>query len=380
MNNRNTILVISDWYHPGYRAGGPVQSVYNLSKLLSRNFVVKVVTRNRDLNSVVPYDGIEPNTWINLEENHLVMYLNEEGQTVKNIKSLIEEEKDNIILINGLYSFKFSVLPAFFCLSLGVKRYYISVRGMLHKSALSVKPFKKQLFLAFARGFGLYKKAVMLATSDKESVEIRNVLGQSNIKVAPNIPLFPNAFSSGNQFRDKGKLRILVLGRIAPEKNTILLIQALKGIKEPCIVTFCGASIDNQYFSLFISGLADLPANIEHHYIPELPHNQIGELFDNTDLMVMPSLGENFGHAIFESFVHSVPVIIGNNTPWSGIEERLAGVEVDPKSVEQLQAALRKFSHMDDNVYMQWRKGAFETAQSYFADNNFEDIYLRLFS
>ena len=77
----------------------------------------------------------------------------------------------------------------------GVSKCYIAVRGMLHASALSVKPVKKQLFLAFVRGLGLYKSKTMLASSDEEVSLIKRVLGpQTNVSLLPNLPISPPAF------------------------------------------------------------------------------------------------------------------------------------------------------------------------------------------
>ena len=73
-----TILIFTDWYIPGYKAGGPVQSIYNLTQLLSKYFIVRIVTTNKDLNSSEPYPGIEPNTWIMLDNNQFVLYLNQD--------------------------------------------------------------------------------------------------------------------------------------------------------------------------------------------------------------------------------------------------------------------------------------------------------------
>ncbi len=381
MNSSKTILIFSDWYHPGFRAGGPVQSVFNLANLLSRYFVVKVVTRITDLNSSEHYPGIQANVWTTIGENHFVQYLDQEGLKNNYIKQLIKQNSGNIIFINGLYSFKFSVLPSFYSLVFKAAHVFIAVRGMLHQSALSVKPVKKQVFLAFARGFGLYKNASMLASSDKEKIEISRILGKVRMEFAPNIPLLPrDSFVQDRGFKDEGKIRFLFLGRIAPEKNPLALVEALNLIKAPCCVIFCGTGLDRQYLSSFMEKLNSLPENIEHRYIPEMPHALIGDLLDHTDVMVLPSLGENFGHAIFESFVHSVPVIIGNNTPWSGIEEKHAGIEVDPQDINQLKQAMEKFIAMDQEGFQTWRKGAYESSKAYFRDNNFEEIYLRLFS
>ena len=359
-----------------------MQSVYNLASMLSRHFDVKVVTRNTDMNSVVPYPGIEPNAWVKIGDNHSVQYLDAEHSNRKYIRRLVKDNKDNIILINGLFSLKYSLLPTWYAVALGARHCFIAVRGMLHNSALSVKPIKKQVFLAFARGYGLYKHATLLATNDKETAEIRQSLGNVKIQQAPNIPLVPmESFDDTRPFRDKkGRLRLLFLGRIAQEKNPIGLLNALKLVDEPCVVTFCGTSVDEEYVARFDRESKGLPAHIEFVRMHEIPHDEIGKLLDEADIMVLPSLGENFGHAIFESFVHAVPVIIGNNTQWSGIRELKAGFEVEPENAGQLADAIKFFAGIGQDEYLGWRKGAFGVAKAYFEKNNFEQVYLKLFS
>jgi glycosyltransferase involved in cell wall biosynthesis len=380
-HSQKTILMFSDWYYPGFKAGGPVQSAFNLAELLSKDFIVKVVTRITDLDDTNPYPNVEANTWTELEKNHFVLYLSPDKITSKYIKSLIEKEQYNILLINGLYSFYFSVLPTYYALIFKVSQVYIAVRGMLHRSALSVKPFKKQVFLAFARGFGLYRNFTMLATSEQERQEISRTLGRVKIQIAPNIPLLPSGEEKlPLKQRSREKLRILFLGRISPEKDPLTLIKALHLVNFPCEVTFCGAHLDKEYFARFSEQLKNLPAHIQTSYIAELPHKRIKDLFEQSDLMVMPSLGENFGHAIFESFVFAVPVIIGNNTPWTGIREKHAGIEIVPGNEKELSEVMRYFFEMDDAHYDLWRNGAFNMSKTYFRDNNFSEIYLRLFS
>jgi glycosyltransferase involved in cell wall biosynthesis len=377
-----TILIFTDWYVPGFRAGGPIQSVYNLSLLLSKHFKVKVVCRDRDLSALESYSNIEVNTWLELGPQHHVMYLDAKGQCVSSIKQIIKDNKENTLIINGLYSFKFSILPAFLSSYFNIKNTFISVRGMLHQSALTVKPFKKQLFLAFSRGFGLYKKAVLLATNQAEYEEIKRIFPRLQIQIAPNIPMHPELvkFQTGNFKNDNQIVRFLFLGRLAPEKNPLAVLQAFQKIKSPCQVTFCGSARDSSYLETFKSAMRLMPSHIDCRHIDEVPHTQITEILTANDVMILPSLGENFGHAIFESFLHGIPVIIGNNTPWKNMQDLKAGLEVDPIDIEAIQSAIKVFLEMDPNTYKVWQTGAKAMAENYFNDNNFEELYLQLFS
>ncbi len=373
------IIIFTDWYKPGFKAGGPVQSVYNLSELLSKNYKVKVVTRITDLNDSEPYKGIKANEWLTIETNHQVMYLSAEKVGLKIIKSLVKENKDKIILINGIYSFYFSFLPALFCVIFSVKKVFIAIRGMLHASALSVKPLKKQVFLSFARGFGLYNKATLLATNEEEVREIKRTFSESTIKIAPNIPLVYKPINSIGYAKNR-VFTIAFIGRIAPEKNPLTVVEALAKLDVPCKAIFCGGSINKEYLETFKSLLSKLPYTVKHEYHPNVPHHQVLEIIQSLDVMVLPSLGENFGHAIYESFVKGVPVIIGNNTPWKGIESQKGGFEIEPTDANALSDKLKFFASLDSETMLTWKMGANSIAKDYCEKNNFEQTYLNLFS
>lgn len=378
-----TIYIFTDWYIPAYKAGGPIQSVYNLATLLSKSFKVRIVTRISDYGSNKPFEGVVPNQWSTLGPGHEVMYLSSEGVNFGSIRKICLSAKNDIILINGIFSFYFSILPLFYSGYYNIQKTFVAVRGMLHQSALDVKPLKKQIFLAFARGFGLYKRTTLLSTSEYENVEINKCLGKVNIAYGPNIPVQPLNYSHASEkgFKDEnGHLRLVFIGRISPEKNPLGLVKSLQLLNYPVSVLFVGSSIDVAYQGSFETELKRLPETVKYEWIKELPHPEIQKLFSRFDLMVLPSLGENFGHAIFESLASGTPVIIGNNTPWKNIESRKAGLEVDPENERELAASITMFNEMKSEDFKQWQSGALEMANNYFNRNNFEKLYLTLFS
>ncbi len=380
-NNLKEILIFTDWYYPGFKAGGPIQSVYNLANLLSLQTNVKVVTRNTDYGSATEYSEIKPNTWFTLSKNHQVMYLSKSNLGFKTIKSIIKESNDKVIIINGIFSFWFSILPLFFANITSISNIFISVRGMLHQSALSIKPTKKLMFLAFARGIDLYKKTTFLATSEHEKNEIYRYFSKSTIQIVPNIPMYPihSIELDNKQWRSSDKsLRLLFLGRISPEKNPLTLLNALKNTPLKIHVHFVGSCIDSHYQQLFESSLKELPVNIHSKWTKEIPHHLLSQVFHDTDVMVMPSLGENFGHSIFESFAHAVPVIIGNNTPWKQIQEHHAGIEINPESTTELINAIQYFDSLSIEQYHLWKMGSHQLAMNYFNDNHFEEVYFKV--
>ena len=49
MEQRSRLLICADWFAPGYRAGGPIRSVVNLTRLLADQADVQVLTGCRAL-------------------------------------------------------------------------------------------------------------------------------------------------------------------------------------------------------------------------------------------------------------------------------------------------------------------------------------------
>ena len=54
------------------------------------------------------------------------------------------------------------------------------------------------------------------------------------------------------------------IGRIAPEKNPLILIEALRKIQNPLKVVFCGGSNNESYLNSFKEQLSGLPAHIKY--------------------------------------------------------------------------------------------------------------------
>ena len=60
---RPKILCFVSHYLPGYKSGGPVKSIHNLTEHLTKTFEFLIVTSDRDLNDTQPYKSISINKW-----------------------------------------------------------------------------------------------------------------------------------------------------------------------------------------------------------------------------------------------------------------------------------------------------------------------------
>src|SRR5690349_16675687 len=63
-DKRKKILVLADWYEPGFKAGGPIRSCVNFVQYMKDGYELFLLTTDRDMGDSRPYEGIETDTWL----------------------------------------------------------------------------------------------------------------------------------------------------------------------------------------------------------------------------------------------------------------------------------------------------------------------------
>ena len=91
-------------------------------------------------------------------------------------------------------------------------------------------------------------------------------------------------------------------------------------------------------------------------------------IFLKNDLFVFPTLGENFGHVIFESLEASTPVLVSDQTPWKSNYKR--GLQTLPLDEDKWINTIKKWSKFNDNDLTKKRNEAFEYILDYKISNN----------
>ena len=86
---KKKILIFIDWFLPGYKAGGPIQSIANFVNNFGDIFDISIVTSNKDLGATKPYDGIKSNVWV-VKDNYRVKYLDK--KTLINEMNIFNEK------------------------------------------------------------------------------------------------------------------------------------------------------------------------------------------------------------------------------------------------------------------------------------------------
>lgn len=365
MTTKKNILVLIDWYVPGYKAGGPIRSCSNLVMQLKKYFNFRIITRDTDLNAEKPYDNIVSNEWSTIHNDVPIHYLSKNNVNFSNIKKVIFSQDYDMVYLNSFFSFYFTILPLFILKGLKRdKKIILATRGMLSKQALNIKPLKKKIFIAFAKLSGLYSGITFHASSEFEKEDVLRIMGaKANVIIGPNLPK-PVSPEKLKRKKMPHELKLVYLSRVHPIKNLDKALDYLYKIDKLYKVDFdiYGPIENNNYWTRCKQLIAMLPSNIKCSYKNEVHHEQTAEVYKKYHFSILPSESENYGHSIVESFVASCPVIISDATPWRQLKNSLAGFDISLNNPDDFVSALEEVCEMPQTEYDKWLEGTFDYA------------------
>ncbi|MDF1553823.1 MAG: glycosyltransferase family 4 protein [Deferrisomatales bacterium] len=382
--NRQVVLIMASYFLPGTKAGGPLRSLANLVELLKDEFDFRVLTRNTDLGEVVEYAGITPNTWLSLG-GFRVMYLRREDRKLSRIGHVIREVDPDVIYFNSLFDPVFTIGPLalFRWRRLGRKRSVIlAPRGELAEGALALKSLKKRSFLALAGFANLYRGVLWQASGEHERAQIQARFGSgARVDLVPNFRAdLVDTFAHGFPKKRPGFLRMVLVGRIARNKNIFGAISILKNISQAMVsLTVFGPLEDQVYWAECEAEIARLPPNVTVEYGGILGPEEVVPNLSRYDLFFLPTAGENFGHAILEALVSGCPVLISDRTPWRGLADRGVGWDLPLQDETRFLAVVKDCAAMDQRRLLAMREKAMEYGRSVAMDKGSIDAARRLF-
>ncbi len=358
---KRRVLLFTDWFLPGFKGGGPIQTIAGMIENLSEDIDFYVVTRDRDLGSILPYPDIESEVW-NKFGQAKIYYWQPTLRAKLKILNSIKKINYEIIYLNGVFSFASTVFPLFCCWIGLVKRAQIVIapRGELSEGALGFKPLKKRMYLAVAKCVGLYAGVLWHASSEFEKEEILVNFGDSlrGIVVAPN--LSPKYVVRNDRLHEKtpGIVKLVTLSRISRKKNIHYALKLLAKVKGEVKYYIYGPREDKEYWAKCMVLIRNLPSNILVYYMGEIPHENVNNELSQYDYFIFPTLGENYGHVIREAMMAGLPVIISNKTPWRDLENKSVGWDLPLEKSELFVEIIDRCIQINDAEYQKSSKKA----------------------
>lgn len=369
---KKKILIFIDWYLPGYKAGGPIQSVANLVAHFKDEFDFLIVTRDTDYCETIPYKSIKSDEW-NESDGVRVFYISQKNLSRKTVKNIIRKTEFDTVYLNGIFSLYFTLLPLVLLRKKHNKRVVIAARGMFAESALGVKRTKKAFFLRAVKVLNLFDKVIFHATNEIEKKDIRKNLGEKyEVRVAANLPQKSTVKELPKRYKTTDVLRIVNVARIAPEKNLLYALRVLKNVTQNIEFDFYGPIYSQEYWNECKAEMDALPQNIRAIYKGSIESDKVLSLFSDYHFLFMPTQGENFGHIILQSLMTGCPVIISDQTPWKKLSDKNIGFDLPLNSLTVFSNKIDELARMNQEEYDKMSTSAFNFATEYV--NNIEII------
>ena len=352
---KKNILIGCDHYLPGFRAGGPVRSIAAIVNVLKNEATISIITRNRDCGIKTPYENLSPNQY-----GYPVFYFSI-TQAIVGIFKLLKNHSFDIIYCNSFFSPVFTIYTLL--LSRVVFRQktkiIIAPRGELGSGALIFNSPRKKIYLFLMRRF-LEKNIVWHATSTEEENDIKKIIGvRANIFTLANIALtdFP---VSAIQNKKENELKIVFISRIIGKKNLEFALQVLAQVKGSIFFDIYGPIEEPAYWESCLLLIKNMPSNIVVNYKGALMPEVVAQTIQHYDLFFLPTLNENYGHAIVEAFSAGCPVMVSSNTPWRNLADCNAGWDFDLKNPAEFTKKLEALIGLSAQQYEIYHKGASE--------------------
>jgi glycosyltransferase involved in cell wall biosynthesis len=380
LQKRKIILVFIDWFEPAYKAGGPIRSISNLVKSLNSYYDIFIFTSDRDLGDSVSMKDIVVDKWVEVDTNISVFYTTQKKQKWKVISNEIKNIRPDFIYLNSMFSKYYSIYPLLMK-RFGVVegKFILSPKGMLRPSALKFKSYKKKLFLAIFRLLNLHKLVQFHATDLAEAKNIESCFGTTTISSILDSPApLPNQITFINKV--PGSLKLLFIGRIHPIKQLHLVLESIKEHQKAITLTIVGTVENKNYWNICKDIIESFDNSNTVKIIGELTHDKILSLINENHVLTLPTMGENFSHAIYESLSSGRPVLISDQTPWRDLTGHKAGWDIANGEIHKMAIILQQAIDWPQEEYNEWVKGSRAYVESYLKRNDLISEYKKLFN
>jgi glycosyltransferase involved in cell wall biosynthesis len=378
------LFVFLRYYLPGYKSGGPIRTIANMVDWLGDQFQFWILTQDRDATDTEPYPNVQINSW-NQAGKAQVYYASPNSLSWRNIRHLLLEVNPDIVYLNSFFlplSIQYLIMRR-----LGVVPHMPAIlapRGEFAPGFLQLKRFTRRAYLTLASRSLLYDNLVWQASSFREAEEIQSQWPKRlKIRVAPNMPPlldYENNKGSLNALQKyEGTVRFVFLSRIAPVKNLLKILEHLQDVSGHVEFNIYGPIRDESYWHKCQGAIANLPPNIHVNYGGALPHEEVRSILQSNHFFLLPTLGENFGHAIYEALAAGRPAIISDQTIWRDLAEHGAGWDIPLSDDELWVKVLQQAVKMEQAEYDRMVAQSLQYVQKWLSNSDLLQTNMKLF-
>jgi len=296
------ITILAPYFSPAVKAGGPIKSLDGISKIFKKQgYPYTIITRNKDIDG----SSLEKNKF---QKN--VVYT--DGISRKDLQ--IYFRKSELIWINSLYSIPFSIQPILALFFLEERTVLISPRGQLLAGSVN---FKKKLYLLFVRSLLAicYHKVVIHYTNKEEQSNSLSTFKRFD-SVVFNNPISGVIKDRNTTLNTNVSIVLAVFGRVSPIKNIDFIINFLPLLDSEISLEIHGSIEDANYKVRLDELINSLGVSNRVSFCGNYNMESFTEKARKIDVVLIPSLSENFCHVFFEAIEMRKLVIGSSGLPW----------------------------------------------------------------
>lgn len=370
------VLILTAYYTPGFKGGGPIKTIKNISeKLSSTEIKFDLITSDRDLGDEISYSDVDIGKW-NSNGNLNVFYSSHGLKGIIQLYDVVNSKLYDVIYINSFFSFRYSIYPQILALFNG-KTVIVAPRGEFSPGAFRVRNLKKRLYVSLYKLFGMHRRIIFQASSTYESSDIQNTLGHVNVQIAENIGSCE--FVDSFPLKSETSMRIVFFSRISPKKNLLEAIAILQKVNSAVDFHIFGPIEDSEYWVKCEELIEDLPSHIEVSYKGSMHPNNVIKTISKYDMFFMPTLGENYGHVIAEAFCAGLPVLISDTTPWRQLDKKGIGWDIPLSEPERFAQVIDEFTTLTQEEYQTKRQRVLDWAKHKFSQRDAIEANIAMF-
>jgi glycosyltransferase involved in cell wall biosynthesis len=241
----------------------------------------------------------------------------------------------------------------------------LTPRGEFAPGALSIKRWRKRAYVSGLSAAGLLQGVWFHATAEHEAQDIARALGRCRpVLVAPNmarwfeLPVRPDRSDATDE------LVLVFLGRVSRVKNLLFALDALHRVRYPVRYRIYGPVEDPVLWNECQARIARLPPHVRVEAHGPIANELVPKTIAAADALLLPTKGENFGHAIHEALMSGLPVIISDQTPWRDLERHCAGWDLPLGDPTRFTETIDTLATMTEAARAELRVGARALAEN----------------
>lgn len=307
------LLIFIPYFLPDHSYGGPIVSVNALINTIKFRKRIFLYSTSLFFSSQKKFRKDEK------ANNFLYKIIRNDSHFKNFINTIIVllKSKQKTIYINSFFYTPNSIpffLLSYFLIS-KKNRLIISTRAELQESKIKLKKsiLKKILIIIFKK---LSSPKIIFLSSSEEEMIFNKKHFKENIHITiPNLPKFKKFIVKEN-LKDRAK-KVIFFSRVSKEKRLDIFLNSLikENKKLPIELTILGSHNDENYLKKINKLCKEL--KIRGYKIKVLGYRNITQKFlSNFEIMLLPSIGENYSHTTVEASQSGLFCLISNQTPW----------------------------------------------------------------